>query len=112
MTLSITDTQHNIDLHYAEYHLLFIVMLSVFMLSIILLNIVKLNAVMLSVMAPSPGHILLLFEKTERQISKRMILLYLCLLLSEKHAISHFHCRRFIGLITQHPRVGNFEAQC
>ncbi len=74
LNVSINDTQHNIDLHYAEcryaeFHVIFIA----FMLSIIALNVVILNVVMLSVMAPSPGHILLLFEKTERQISLRMI---------------------------------------
>jgi hypothetical protein len=52
MTLSITDTQHSNALHYADCHILFIVMLSVFMLNIIMLNVVMLNVVMLSVVAP------------------------------------------------------------
>jgi hypothetical protein len=55
MTLSITDTQHNIALHhaercYAERHALFIVMLSVIMLNGVMLSVIMLNDVMLNVM--------------------------------------------------------------
>jgi len=57
MTLSITDTQHNNALHYAECyyaecHSLFVVMLSVIMMNVVILNVIMLNVVMLSVMAP------------------------------------------------------------
>jgi hypothetical protein len=46
MTRSITDTQHNNALHYAECHALFFVMLNV-----ILLNVVMLSVIMLRVTA-------------------------------------------------------------
>jgi hypothetical protein len=45
VTLSLTDTQHNRTLHYAECHILFIVMLGVIML----------NAIVPKVVAPLDG---------------------------------------------------------
>ncbi len=52
MTLSITDTQYNNAVRYAEWHhaecrVLFTVMMSIIMLNVVVLNVIMLNAVAL-----------------------------------------------------------------
>ncbi len=44
MTLSITNTQYNNALSYAEFRILYIVMLSVIMVNVIIMIVVTLNA--------------------------------------------------------------------
>jgi hypothetical protein len=53
MTLSVTNSQNNYALHYAEFLVLFIVMLSVIMLNAFMLSVIMLNVVMLSVVVPA-----------------------------------------------------------
>ncbi len=57
MTLSITDTQYNNAVRYAECHhaecrVLFTVTMSVNMLNVVVLSVVMLNVIMLNVVAP------------------------------------------------------------